>query len=296
MSGVLSFFFILSLPPHAVYYLFTQAVFLNALLNPISTVSVPGYCESHRSLLLPTTGRLCCQRHWLCVRARCVKVAAGLGRPSGLRITLARCRRGEGGLWVELPCCRRGVRRGPRPLGRQDGFSSRTRVLVTRPSEGSGSYGRNSAALSKGKEGVIDSRRQPRRRGRAWSPWRSFLLSGKEQGVTLQNFEPRRHLLIKAPSWRVSLPSFRSTLANSNYWLFFFFYIAMLTDLHTKTGISFNNFLKLRGCYKRTTWWLSYVCNKKLFICSTDSVELLLLYLYFALLTSFMYLNIIRLY
>lgn len=84
----------------------------------------------------------------MCVKTLCcVKDSDGLRRPSGLHVTLTRCWRVLSrvtGSW-DPPWTLLLMRRQwqsseriekPWPVGRQDGFSSRTWVLVTRPSEG----------------------------------------------------------------------------------------------------------------------------------------------------------------
>lgn len=75
------------------------------LKQPLDTDRVPAHFSrwQQADCAVSTTEFVCVCAHRV---PRCVKVPAGPGRPSGLRITLARCRRGGGlgwgGVWVEL--------------------------------------------------------------------------------------------------------------------------------------------------------------------------------------------------
>lgn len=80
-------------------------------------------------------------------------------------------------------------------------------MLVTRPSEGSGSYGRNSVALSEGKEAVTDSRRQPRWRKVLGDPFYYQVgLAVKSRVSPCQPFQPRLQLLIERLPGEAFLP------------------------------------------------------------------------------------------
>lgn len=83
-------------------------------------------------------------------------------------------------------------------------------MLVTRPSEGSGSYGRNSVALSEGKGVVTDSRRQLRWRGARevhGDPlYYQVGLVVKSRVSPCQPFEPSLHLLINRLPGELFLP------------------------------------------------------------------------------------------